>query len=214
MCGIAAALDVVGDRWAPLIVRDLLLGPLRFGELAEGMPGIGTNTLATRLKQLEEAGVLTRRLLALPERGTVYALTPRGEELGPILLELGRWGMGCMDRLPPDVSTRSRWLAGALPAFRTPGQAPRRPTTWSLHLTDGDFTVFADTQTLTVRAGVPAPTDHTITTDDGTLLGLLSRRLGVDEAIASGAATTGGETTGLDALVRLVRFPGPPGPAV
>src|ERR1700733_3312973 len=75
LCGIATALDMVGDRWALLILRDLMLGALHFNELASGLPGIGTNTLTARLKQLETAGVIRRRLLALPDGGTVYELT-------------------------------------------------------------------------------------------------------------------------------------------
>ena len=117
LCGIATALDVIGDRWAPLIVRDLLLGPLRFGDLAEGLPGIGTNTLTARLKHLEAAGVVERRLLPLPDRGTVYELTGYGRELEPILLALGRWGTRSMGQLPGEVVTRSRWLVAAMLAF-------------------------------------------------------------------------------------------------
>ena len=75
LCGIATALDLIGDRWTTLVVRDLLLGPLRFGDLAEGLPGIGTNTLAARLKHLEATGVVRRRLLPSPDRGTVYELS-------------------------------------------------------------------------------------------------------------------------------------------
>ena len=108
LCGIATALDVIGDRWTLLVLRDLLLGPLRFGDLVEGLPGIGTNTLAARLKHLEASGVVRRQLLPLPDRGTVYELTPYGHELEPILLALGRWGTKSMGRLPDDVVSRSR----------------------------------------------------------------------------------------------------------
>src|ERR1035437_2225183 len=114
LCGIATAFDVIGDRWAALIVRDLLLGSLRFGELAEGLPGIGTNTLAARLKDLEGSGVVRRELLPLPDRGTVYELTPYGRELEPIVMGLGRWGTKRMGRLPPDVATPSRGPVGGL----------------------------------------------------------------------------------------------------
>ena len=110
LCGIATALDVIGDRWTLLVVRDLLLGPLRFGDLDEGLPGIGTNTLAARLKQLEAAGVVAPPAAAAPERGTVYELTDYGRELEPILLALGRWGTRSMGRLPAEVASRSRWL--------------------------------------------------------------------------------------------------------
>src|SRR5664280_673972 len=134
LCGIATALDVIGDRWAALILRDLLLGPLRFGELAEGLPGIGTNTLAARLKDLEGSDVVRRELLPLPDRGTVYELTPYGRELEPILMGLGRWGTKSMGRLPPDVATRSRWLVAAMLAFHDETRLVARPTTWELRL--------------------------------------------------------------------------------
>lgn len=92
LCGIATALDVIGDRWALLIVRDLMLGPLRFGDLADGLPGVGTNTLTARLKQLEAADVIERRLMPAPGRATVYQLTAYGHDLEPILLALGLLG--------------------------------------------------------------------------------------------------------------------------
>src|SRR5664279_1616509 len=141
LCGVATALDVIGDRWTALVVRDLLLGPLRFGDLAEGLPGIGTNTLTARLKHLEAANVVRRRLLPLPDRATVYELTAYGQELEPILLALGRWGTRSMGRLPPEVATRSRWLVAAMLAFHDGGRLCPRPTTWELRLTDGAFTV-------------------------------------------------------------------------
>src|SRR6266550_6830087 len=144
LCGIATALDVIGDRWTPLVLRDLLLGPLRFSDLAEGLPGIGTNTLAARLKHLEAAGVIHRRLLPLPDRGTVYELTTYGRELEPILLALGRWGTKSMTRLPSHVASRSRWLVAAMLAFHDENQRIPRPTTWQLRLTDGAFTVRAE----------------------------------------------------------------------
>ena len=72
LCGVATAMDVIGDRWSVLVIRDLLWGPLRFGDLADGLPGIGTNTLTARLKLLESLDVVRRRVAPLPERGTVY----------------------------------------------------------------------------------------------------------------------------------------------
>ena len=155
LCGIATALDVIGDRWTPLVLRDLLLGPLRFGDLVEGLPGIGTNTLTARLKHVEAAGVVHRRLLPLPERATVYELTDYGRELEPILLALGRWGTQSMGRLPSEVSSRSRWLVAAMLAFHDEAQVIDRPTTWELRLTDGAFTVQAEGTKLTVAAGEP-----------------------------------------------------------
>src|SRR5215218_2254120 len=91
-CGIARALDVVGERWALLIVRELLLGPKRFTDLRAGLPGLSPDVLSQRLRELEKAGLVLRRKLAPPAGSRVYELTARGLALEPILLELGRWG--------------------------------------------------------------------------------------------------------------------------
>src|ERR1700748_743161 len=91
-CGIARALDVVGERWALLVVRELLLGPKRFTDLRAGLPRVGPDMLAARLRELEEAGVVQRDTLPPPAASKVYALTEWGTELAPVLLALGRWG--------------------------------------------------------------------------------------------------------------------------
>jgi DNA-binding HxlR family transcriptional regulator len=207
LCGIATALDVIGDRWAALIVRDLLLGPLRFGELTEGLPGIGTNTLAARVRQLEASGVVARRLRPLPDRGTVYELTPYGRELEPMLMGLGRWGTKSMGRLPPDVATRSRWLVAAMLAFHDETRRVSRPTTWELRLTDGAFTVRAEATSLAVAAGAPDAADLVVTTHDDQLHRLLTHRLTPSEAIASGAASVSGDASQLQDRLELFAFP-------
>jgi DNA-binding HxlR family transcriptional regulator len=91
-CGIARALDVVGERWALLVVRELLLGPKRFTDLRTGLPGASQNVLAQRLRELEQARVVRRRRLPPPARIWVYELTEWGLELEPVVLALGRWG--------------------------------------------------------------------------------------------------------------------------
>jgi len=207
LCGIATALDVIGDRWTLLVVRDLLLGPLRFSDLAEGLPGIGTNTLTARLKQLEVTGVVHRQLLPLPDRGTVYELTNYGRELEPILLALGRWGTSSMGNLPPDVATRSRWLVAAMLAFHDDSRRIDRPTTWELRLTDGAFTVQAEGTNLIVSAGMPEQADLVVTTTDDQLHLLLTRQLDPAEAVASGAITVDGDASALQPLVERFAFP-------
>jgi DNA-binding HxlR family transcriptional regulator len=92
-CGVAKALDVVGGRWTLLIIRDLFLGPRRFKDLLEGLPGIGTNLLTERLRQLENEGLIQRRTLPPPAGSTVYELTDSGRELESVLLGLARWGV-------------------------------------------------------------------------------------------------------------------------
>jgi DNA-binding HxlR family transcriptional regulator len=91
-CGIARALDVVGERWALLVVRELLLGPKRFSDLRGGLPHVGPDVLAQRLRDLEAAGILRRAKLAPPSGAQVYELTDRGRELEPVILALGAWG--------------------------------------------------------------------------------------------------------------------------
>jgi DNA-binding HxlR family transcriptional regulator len=207
LCGIATALDVIGDRWALLVVRDLLLGPLRFVDLAEGLPGIGTNTLTARLKDLEAAGVIQRRLLPRPDRSAVYELTPYGRELEPILLALGRWGTRSMGRLPAGPASRSRWLMAAMLAFHNADHRMARPLTWELRLTDGPFTVHAEGTDLRISAGAPEGADAVITTDDSTLHRLLTHQLSPAEATATGLVTLTGDPAALPRLVGLCTFP-------
>jgi DNA-binding HxlR family transcriptional regulator len=207
LCGIATALDLIGDRWTPLVVRDLLLGPLRFGDLVDGLPGIGTNTLAARLKHLEAAGVVHRRLLPLPERGTAYELTAYGYELEPILLALGRWGTKSMGSLPGEVTTRSRWLVAAMLAFHDESRRISRSTTWELQLTDGAFTVRADGTSLSVAAGAPERADLVVTVQDEALHRLLTGRLDPADAVATGAVGLAGDASALPRLLDLFAFP-------
>jgi DNA-binding HxlR family transcriptional regulator len=91
-CGVARALDLVGDRWALLVVRELLLGPKRFTDLRVGLPNVGPDVLSQRLRDLEDAGVVRRRTLPPPAASRVYELTERGHDLEPVVLALGRWG--------------------------------------------------------------------------------------------------------------------------
>ncbi len=91
-CGLARAVELVGERWALLIVRDLLVGPKRFTDLRRGLPRIPTNILSARLKELERSGIVQRRVLPRPAAGVVYELTAYGGELEEVVLRLGRWG--------------------------------------------------------------------------------------------------------------------------
>lgn len=91
-CGIARALDVVGERWTLLVIRELMTGPKRFKDLLDGLPGIGTNLLTARLKQLEEDGLLRRTILPPPAKVPAYELTPLGQRLEPVLSTPGDWG--------------------------------------------------------------------------------------------------------------------------
>jgi len=122
-CGLARALDVVGDRWNLLIVRQLLIGPARFGELREGLPGIATNLLTDRLRDLESAGVVERRLSG-EANAITYALTEWGAQLREPIYAMVRWSTPLMIRGPEEDSFRADGLLVALPALFA-GRAPR-----------------------------------------------------------------------------------------
>ena len=113
-CPVAHALDVVGERWSLLIVRELLHGPLRYTDLQERLSGIGTNILACRLRDLEAHGVLARRKLPPPTPVTVYELTPSGRALHPVLHQLAHWGVRTLGRPDPEFAGPPGWLEHAL----------------------------------------------------------------------------------------------------
>ncbi len=115
-CATARALDVVGDRWTLLIVRELLAGPRRYTDLHADLPGVSTDMLATRLKDMEHSGLALRRKLPAPSSSYVYELTPRGKDLLPVLQALGEWGAPELTERRPTDAVRAHWLA--LPLLR------------------------------------------------------------------------------------------------
>ena len=126
-CTVAKALDIVGERWTLLLVRELLTGPKRFKDLLEGLPGIGTNLLAARLKALEEHGILRRDTLPPPAGSGVYELTGLGRSLEPVVLGLSRWGSKLMEEEPREGDdVRPAWAAMALRSlFEPEADGPR-----------------------------------------------------------------------------------------
>jgi DNA-binding HxlR family transcriptional regulator len=172
-CGIARALDLVGERWGLLIVRDLILGPKRFTDLRLGLPGIGTNVLAARLKELERGGVVARRTLPPPAASTVYELTEYGRALEGPLLALGRWGAGSMGPRGPGQTLRSEWLGVALKAFFRPEAAADVDAAIELRFEDGTLLARLDHGSLVVEPGSPNGADLVLETEVETLLAYL-----------------------------------------
>jgi DNA-binding HxlR family transcriptional regulator len=123
-CPIAHALDLVGERWALLIVRELLRGPKRYTDLAGQLPGIGTNILAARLKDLESCGIVVKRRLPPPAASQVYELTPYGAGLKSIVRELAVWGIRSLGPPTEDDELQPGWLAGALDTVFAPVAPP------------------------------------------------------------------------------------------
>jgi DNA-binding HxlR family transcriptional regulator len=134
-CGVTTAVELIGERWALLIVRDLLVGPRRYTDLKQGLPKIPTNILSTRLKELQEGGVVRR--VPLLHCGLVYELTPYGRELEPIVLALGRWGFAQMgDPAPEDVVTADSLTMALRTAFRPEVAASLPPADYEVHIAD------------------------------------------------------------------------------
>jgi DNA-binding HxlR family transcriptional regulator len=131
-CPIAHSLDVIGDRWALLVVRELRLGPKRFSDLQAGLPGAGPNVLAQRLRDLEEGGVLRRRVLPPPASVRVYELTEWGAELEPVFGALARWGMRSPVPRTGRISADSMMLG--LRTFFDPGDGPVWTATYEFRL--------------------------------------------------------------------------------
>jgi DNA-binding HxlR family transcriptional regulator len=121
-CPMAHALDLVGERWALLIVRELIHGPKRYTDLAEHLPGIGTNILAARLRALEDCGIVSKRTLPPPAASKVYELTEYGQGLRTVMRELALWGARSLGPPSPDEELYPGWLANALELW-----APRAP---------------------------------------------------------------------------------------
>jgi DNA-binding HxlR family transcriptional regulator len=204
-CGTAHALDLVGDRWALLVVRDLVLGPKRFTDLREGLSGIGPNVLSQRLKELEEAGVIARRVLPPPAGSTVYELTEWGSELEEILVRLGRWGAQS-PHLPVDADIHPEWLMLGMRAIHDP-DAEAIPTTYEFKFGGETFWAHAENGSLTVGRGEAAQPDATITSDTRTVAGLMRGQLKPAAALGSGAVKLEGERAALDRFPSLFRFP-------
>jgi DNA-binding HxlR family transcriptional regulator len=167
-CGIARALDVVGERWALLVVRELLLGPKRFTDLRAGLPHVGPDVLSQRLRELEAAGVVRRGTLPPPAASKVYELTDRGAELEPVVLALGRWGS--VAPVPADAAIGIDAFVIALKTLYQPDGDGGR---FELLLGEHRFTLEPAAAALRVRRGAADDPDAVFTGEPGALAGWL-----------------------------------------
>ena len=165
-CGIARALDRVGERWALLVVRELLLGPRRFTDLRAGLPGASPNVLSQRLRELEDSKVIQRRALAPSGAATVYELTPWGRDLEPVILALARWGSRATPIPRGDLSTSA--LVIALETTFDPEPADLRGRI-ALRLDGESFCVEVNRKKLAVTRGPCDKPNATVTADSRSL---------------------------------------------
>jgi DNA-binding HxlR family transcriptional regulator len=184
-CALAKALDIVGDRWNLLIARELLLRPCRYGELQAGLPGIPTNLLAGRLRQLEKDGVV-----AVDERNR-YSLTSWGEQLAEPLHALARWGAPLMDEMEDSDTFRSEWLDFPV-AFIFGGTQPDRPPlVVEIRAGDSPVTMESARGEVQFRQGPAVSPDLVLTGPPAVIVGLLSGRLDQERAEELGASVLG-----------------------
>jgi DNA-binding HxlR family transcriptional regulator len=192
-CPIAHALSLVGERWALLIVRELLRGPKRYTDLAAGLPGIGTNVLATRLRELEAAGLVTRRRLPPPAASTVYELTEYGAGLEEVLYSVARWGARSLGLPRDDEDLAPDWGVNAFPALFYPERARGLTATYALRVGDDAFTVRIDDGRLHAEVGADADADADLAMDMATFYELASGDLPVAEALVDGRLRAKGD---------------------
>lgn len=154
-CGLALSLDLLGERWTLLIVRELARGPKRFRDLLEGLDGIGTNLLSARLKSLEEAGVVEKVTLPAPAEVPAYALGPKGLSLEPILEDLALWGfeLGVIER--DELRTRAAWAAMSMRAQMVRSDGPPPEGTYAFEVGDEKFWLMVKGDVVSLQDGVP-----------------------------------------------------------
>jgi DNA-binding HxlR family transcriptional regulator len=205
-CGIARALDIVGERWALLVVRELLLGPKRFTDLRAGLPKLSPDVLAQRLRELEAAGVLARRKLAPPAASQVYELTERGRELEPVIVALGRWGSTApFPAERPELGVDSTILA--LKTLFDPEAARGSGLSVELRLGEHTFQAQAAEGQLDISPGPGEDPDAILSARPGTLAALLWHELPLREAESSGDAEVSGHRRKLERFLRFFPLP-------
>jgi DNA-binding HxlR family transcriptional regulator len=209
-CGISRALDMVGERWALLIVRELLLGPKRFSDLRAGLPHLSADVLAQRLRELELAGVLRRRKLAPPAAARVYELTDWGRELEPVVLGLGRWG----SRVPFPEQADAFGPDSAMLALKTlfdPARAEDLSAEYELRFGEQAFRASVRDRALEVSRGPARGPVVIIETGPETLAGLLWHGRRLSAALRSGEVRVQGSRPAAEQFLRLFPLPVDPG---
>ncbi|WP_161880879.1 winged helix-turn-helix transcriptional regulator [Deinococcus alpinitundrae] len=205
-CAAAHALDLIGERWALLVVRELLLGPRRFTDLKTSLPGISATVLAQRLSDLEGTGVLTCQPLPAPAAGWMYALTPWGHELEPVLQQLGRWGAQSPHKAPAPISlatliTAQKTMFSAQAATGIAGAV-------ALQVGRERFTARIESGTLDITPGGGAA-DATLSGDVATLGRVLLGDQSIGEAEAAGLLSVLGDRALAQRYATLFPLPTP-----
>jgi DNA-binding HxlR family transcriptional regulator len=206
-CAVAKALDLIGERWTLLVLRDLVhLGPRRFSDLRDGLPGIGANLLTQRLRRLEREGLIQRRRLPPPARGVVYELTDLGSALEPTIIELGRWGGRFIgERQAHEAFLPSGHISAIRATFR--GEDARGvKRVYEFRIEGERFHVDIDDGAVSARLGEAEKPDLVIETDVATSIDLMLRRVAPANALRSGSVTIDGSAAELRRCIDLLAW--------
>lgn len=207
-CAAAHALDLIGERWALLVVRELVLGPKRFTDLRSGLPGASPNVLAQRLRELEEAGVVRRRKLPPPAASRVYELTEWGMDLEPVIIRLGRWGA----RSPSKPRDAALGVDSLILSFRTmfdPRAAEGLRASYELRFGEDRFRAEVAGGHFEVERGSADHPDAIIETDSNTLAALVYDDRDLAEALRSGDVSVEGDKMAVKRFLGLFPLPEP-----
>lgn len=205
-CGAALGMEYVGERWALLLIRELLLGPRRFGELRGGLPGISANVLTQRLAGLEAAGIVERHRLPPPANAQVYALTPWGQEAEPVVLALAKWAL----RAPahdPTLPFSAVSLMLSLKMLLVAERAGEWRARIAFRLGDDPYVATLADRALTVARGVADEVDATLSAPPSAFLPVVFGRRPLDDALAEGAIALTGNRAIAERFVTLFRLP-------
>ncbi len=210
-CAAAHALDLVGERWALLVVRELMLGPKRFTDLRTGLPHASPNVLSQRLRELEDAGVLRRRRLPPPAASAVYELTEWGLELEPVLQTLGRWAARSLMARTPDTDAHigvDSFVLSMRTMF-TSELADGVDMTVQLYLTDQPFRVHVADGALEIERGEVRSPEATVRTVPEVFAGVIHMGYPVQAAIDEGVLELSGDRSTIERLADCFRMPAP-----
>ena len=211
-CAAAHALDLVGERWALLVVRELLLGPKRFTDLRAGLPGASPNVISQRLRDLEASGIVRRRKLPPPAASRVYELTEWGEELEPVIVRLGRWGARSPSK-PRDAALGVDSLVLSLRTMFDPRAAQGLETSYELRFGEDRFRAVVGDGRFGISRGDADDPDATVEADSDTLAALIYAGRHLDEAVESGDLRIEGDRAAFERFLRLFPLPEPAPPA-
>ncbi|HEY8313835.1 MAG TPA: helix-turn-helix domain-containing protein [Candidatus Baltobacteraceae bacterium] len=204
-CGFARAIELIGERWAMLLIRDLLVGPKRFTDLQRGLPKIPSNVLTTRLKELEESGIVRRRAQPRPAGGIAYELTEDGQDLEKAVIALGRWGAKHLDDVRPDEIVTDDSMAMALRTTFRPEAAARDDIAFELRL--GEVVVNAKVRKGTIVVGRgPLPAPDLVIESGPAIRALMAGEITPKQALKDGTIHVRGKRALLDRFVAIFRI--------